>query len=124
MEQRQKGEQFRVIEPALPSEKPAAPRRPRLYLMALAVALAAAAAAVFGPEALDSSIHSIDQLQARTNLPVLVSIPTISSPALVRRARKRAALLGLFLLLLLAGLVAAAYWGARGNWALTGFFLR
>lgn len=46
MEQRQKGEQFRVLEPALASAEPVAPRRLRLYAMALALALAAAAAAI------------------------------------------------------------------------------
>jgi uncharacterized protein involved in exopolysaccharide biosynthesis len=43
MEMRQKGEQFRVIDPALPSEDPIAPRRLRLYAWALAIALAVAA---------------------------------------------------------------------------------
>ena len=36
MEQRQKGEQFRVIEPALVAEEPAAPKRPRLFALVLA----------------------------------------------------------------------------------------
>ena len=35
METRQKGEQFKVIEPALPTSSPAAPRRPKLYAIAV-----------------------------------------------------------------------------------------
>src|SRR5262249_7597499 len=35
MEQRQKGEQFRVLDSAVPSATPAAPNRPRLLLMGL-----------------------------------------------------------------------------------------
>jgi polysaccharide chain length determinant protein (PEP-CTERM system associated) len=89
MEDVQKGEFFRVIEPARPSEEPAAPKRPRLFALVALLALAAAGAAIFGPEALDSSLHSLEQLQARCELPVLVAIPRIVGPADLNRQRKR-----------------------------------
>ena len=55
MEQRQKGEQFRVLDPAIPAAKPAAPDRPMLLLVSLALAAGLAAGAVFLAEALDTS---------------------------------------------------------------------
>src|SRR5207249_1795828 len=46
MEQRQKGEQFRVLDPALPHPEPAAPNRVRLLVIALVGSVSIAAAAV------------------------------------------------------------------------------
>src|SRR5207344_1410378 len=43
MEQRQKGEQFRILDPAIPSGIPSAPNRPRLLMMLLLFSLGAAA---------------------------------------------------------------------------------
>ena len=77
MEQRQKGEQFRIIEPAVPSESPAAPNRPRLLLYALVLCLGLAAV-VMAAEQLDQSFHSGDELRMRTGL-LVVSIPPILS---------------------------------------------
>jgi polysaccharide biosynthesis transport protein len=124
METRQKGEQFRVIEPALPSEEPAAPKRPRLLAVALALALAAAAAAILGPEALDRSVHSIDQLQARCSLPVLVGIPRILGQAEAQRERMRLALVASAVVLGAIGLCAGSYFVARENSALTALLIR
>jgi hypothetical protein len=124
MEQRQKGEQFRVIEPALPSEEPAAPKRPRLFAMVFFLALALGAAAIFGPELLDSSLHTLEQLQARCDLPVLVSIPRIVSPDDVRRERRRFALTTAGVAFAVTGLVAATYFLARENWALTSMLIK
>src|SRR3989304_4426236 len=39
MEQRQKGEQFRVLDPAVPNREPAAPKRLQLILMALVLSV-------------------------------------------------------------------------------------
>jgi polysaccharide biosynthesis transport protein len=118
MERGQKGEQFKVIEPALPTSSPAAPRRPKLYAIAVALALAAAALATFGPEALDPSVHTLGQLQARSELPVLVSIPRIVVPADIRRRRTRFGLVAAGLSIAVVGLVIGSYVLARENAAL------
>lgn len=63
MEDRQLGEQFRVIETALPSGEPIAPNRPPLYAMALALALVAAAAAILVADAFRRSVARRDPAQ-------------------------------------------------------------
>jgi hypothetical protein len=124
MEQRQKGEQFRVIEPALVAEEPAAPKRPRLFGLVLVLALAVAAAAIFGPEALDTSVHTLDQLQACCELPVLVTIPKIVSAQDVQRRRQSLALASAGVSVVVSGLVVVSYLLAKENWALTALLIR
>ena len=58
MEQRQKGEQFRIIEAAMVSEKPTAPNRGQLLLLGTLLALALAVGTVVALEQLDTSFHS------------------------------------------------------------------
>ena len=89
MEQRQKGEQFRVLDPAVPSAVTAAPNRQRLLLMVLVLSLGLAAGAVMLAEMVDTSFHAADELRAFTTVPVLVSIPWISTEADLRRRRLR-----------------------------------
>src|SRR2546428_11601271 len=89
MEQRQQGEQFRILDAALPARLPAAPNRLRLMLMGLMVSLGMAAAAVMLAEHVDTSFHTIDSLRAITKAPVLVSIPLIVSDADRRRKKWR-----------------------------------
>jgi succinoglycan biosynthesis transport protein ExoP len=89
MEQRQKGEQFRVIDPAVASAIPEAPNRPRLLLMGLALSLGLAVAAVVAAENLNAAFHSVDDLRAFAgSVPVLLSIPLIVTPADARRRRR------------------------------------
>src|SRR5437867_8521444 len=77
MEQRQKGEQFRVLDPAVANPLPAAPNRFRLLVMALVASLGLAAGAVALVEKADTSFHTLDELRAFSAVPVLVSIPRI-----------------------------------------------
>jgi len=115
MEQRQKGEQFRVIEPAIPTSQPAAPNRVRLLLMAVAVSLGLAVGVVVLAEHIDTSFHSIDDLRAFSAVPVLVSIPRIVTQAGLRRARWRMRLTTSGALLGLVMIVGMAYVVANGN---------
>jgi succinoglycan biosynthesis transport protein ExoP len=124
MEQRQKGEQFRVIEPALPSPLPAAPSRLRLLLMALAVSLGLAVGAVVLAEHMDTSFHSVDDLRAFSPVPVLVSIPRIVTHIDLRRARWRMRLTAGVALVSLVMIVGLAYVVAHGNEQLVSFLAR
>src|SRR5256886_1397244 len=65
MEQRQKGEQFRILDPAVPAREPVA-RRVRLMLMGLMLSLGLAAGAVVLAEQLDTSFHTVDELRRFT----------------------------------------------------------
>src|SRR5256886_2595553 len=77
MEQRQKGEQFRVLDPAVPNPEPAAPNRVRLLVMALVGSIGLAAGAVALVEKADTSFHTLDELRAFSVVPGLVSIARI-----------------------------------------------
>jgi len=115
MEQRQKGEQFRILDPAVPSQVSAAPNRSKLLLVSLVLSLGLAAGALMVAEALDTSFHSTDELRTYSTVPVLVSIPEIVTEADQGHRQHRfkvaaaAAVLGL---VLVAG---ASYFIGHGN---------
>jgi hypothetical protein len=123
MEQRQKGEQFRVIEPAFSSSKPAAPNRLRLLLMAVAASLGLAVGAMLLAEQLDTSFHSVDELRTFSAAPVLVSIPRIVTDSDVRRARWRMRLATGVCFLGLVMIFGVGYFVAHGNEQLVSFLL-
>jgi polysaccharide chain length determinant protein (PEP-CTERM system associated) len=81
LEQRQKGEHFRVIEPATLPERPTGPNRLRLLLVGLALALGAAGVAVVLAEQVDTSYRRAEEVRATTGVPVLSTIPRIVTEA-------------------------------------------
>jgi polysaccharide chain length determinant protein (PEP-CTERM system associated) len=80
LEQRQKGDTFRVIEPATLPDRPAGPNRIRLLLVGLALALGAAGVAVILAEQVDTSYRRADEVRA-AGVPVLSTIPRIVTEA-------------------------------------------
>jgi len=89
MEQGQKGEHFRLLDPAVPSTTPAAPNRPKLFLMLFVLSAGAAAGAVVLAEGLDTSFRSVKELSAFTAIPVLARIPRITTEADLARGEQR-----------------------------------
>jgi polysaccharide chain length determinant protein (PEP-CTERM system associated) len=81
LEQRQKGDTFRVIEPATLPERPMGPNRVRLLLVGVALALGAAGVAVILAEQVDTSYRRADEVRATTAVPVLSTIPRIVTEA-------------------------------------------
>ncbi len=119
LEQRLKGEQFRLLDPALPASTPAAPNRLKLLLLSLALSVGLAVGGLVLAEIRDTSFHSVDALRAFSTVPVLVAIPQIVTEAdvLKRRTRFRLVLGGAVLgLLLTAGV---SYFIAHDNQQLT-----
>jgi succinoglycan biosynthesis transport protein ExoP len=114
MEQ-QKGHQFRILDPAIPSKQPAGPHRMRVIVFGLMLSLGMAAGAVMLAERLDTSLHTIDELRARASVPVLVSIPRIITDSDARRYRQRVALAAISVTLGLALIVGASAYVAHGN---------
>lgn len=119
MEQRQKGEQFRVLEPARPSSTPAAPRRSRLLLIGLAVSLALGVGAMILAEIVDTSFHSVSDLRSFSTLPVLVAIPRIVTEAADRQRRTRFRLAATLAIVGVVFMVGTAYFAAFNNETLT-----
>jgi hypothetical protein len=114
MEQRQKGEQFRILDPAVPSGIPAAPNRLRLFIVGLVLSLGLAGGALMVAEMLDTSFHSVKELREFSIVPVLVSIPRIVTDADRHRQQRwfRAAAGTMLGLVLIAG---ASYFIGHGN---------
>jgi polysaccharide chain length determinant protein (PEP-CTERM system associated) len=115
MERRQSGEEFRLLDPAIPARGPSAPNRNRLVLLGALFSIGAAAAAVVLAERLDTSFHTVDDLRAFTKIPVLVTIPRIVSAADANRRRRRLGLAAVSIPLGLALVVLASYYVAHGN---------
>jgi succinoglycan biosynthesis transport protein ExoP len=115
MEQRQKGEQFRILDSAAPSSAPAAPRRSKLLVASLALSLVLGAGAMVVAEVLDTSFHSTGDLRAYTTVPVLVSIPRIITEADARRSRWRFRLAAAGVVVGLVLVAGSAFFFAHGN---------
>jgi polysaccharide chain length determinant protein (PEP-CTERM system associated) len=81
LEQRQKGESFRLIEPASTPERPTGPNRIRLILVGLALAIAAGGVSVLVAEQIDTSYRRADEVRATAGVPVLSTIPRIVTEA-------------------------------------------
>jgi polysaccharide chain length determinant protein (PEP-CTERM system associated) len=115
MEQRQKGEQFRILDSAVPASTPTAPRRSRLLLISAALSLALGAGAMVLAEVLDTSFHSAAELRAYTTVPLLVNIPRITTEADARRGRWRFRLAAVGVVVGLVVVAALSYFIAHGN---------
>lgn len=124
MEQRQKGEQFRILDPAAASEQPVAPNRVRLFLVGLALSLGLALGTVVLAEKLDTSFHTVDELRGFTRFPVLVSIPPLLTEVDASRRRRRIALVALSAMVCLPLIVGSSYLIAKGNAPFVGGFVQ
>jgi polysaccharide chain length determinant protein (PEP-CTERM system associated) len=123
MEQRQKGEQFRVIEPAIASSRPAAPDRQKLLLLGFVLSLGFAAGIVAVLEYLDTSYHTLEALRSSVKVPVLCSVPPIVTES-GRRLRHLRIAIALVSVVVGAALVAgASYFFAAGNERLAGMLM-
>jgi polysaccharide chain length determinant protein (PEP-CTERM system associated) len=89
MERRQKGEQFRVLEPAFPPPEPISPNRPLIVVLGLLLGIALGMGLAVLAEALDSSFHNPRALQQSLRIPVLASIPGILLEADRKALRRR-----------------------------------
>lgn len=115
MEQRQKGEQFRILDPAIPSKFPAAPNRLKLILIGLLLSTGLAAGTVLLAEQRDTSFHKVEDLRAFTKVPVLVSIPRIVTDADRRQSSWQFCLRTTASVLSLGLIIGVMYYVAHGN---------
>jgi len=124
MEYGQKGDQVRILDSAIPSTRPAAPKLLRLIFIGLILSMGLAGGAVGLMEHRDTSFHSLRELQAFTKVPILATIPPIVTNTDTSRQQRRFWLRTASALIGLAILVATTYYIAQGNeqlvWMLDG----
>jgi polysaccharide chain length determinant protein (PEP-CTERM system associated) len=77
LERRQKGEQFKVIDPGRIPEKPFKPNIPRNLMIGLLLGLACSFGVAFLREQMDHSFRDAEDLEAAVGLRVLANIPAI-----------------------------------------------
>jgi polysaccharide chain length determinant protein (PEP-CTERM system associated) len=115
LEQSQRLEQFRVLDPAVPPLIASAPDRQMLALMGIAASLGLGLAAMFLTEKLDTTFHSAADLSAFADLPVLATIRRIPTSVAVNRQRWRAVLVTCATLVAVVLIGAVAFYFAAGN---------
>jgi hypothetical protein len=81
LEKRQQGEQFRIIDPARPPEKPFSPNIPRILLGGLFAAVCSGLALAFFREQTDRSFRDSGDVEVTLGLKVLATIPQIEEKA-------------------------------------------
>jgi len=70
---------FRILEPALPPQRPFYPSAPAFAGLGLLAGLLAGVAAAFVAEARDRSVRSAEELERLLGRPLLAAIPFVSS---------------------------------------------
>ena len=109
LERRQKGSQFKIIEPAHLPGKPFSPDFKKIMLMALGVGLGIGGGIAFLLETMDTSFKDPAELEAALGIQVTCSIPVLPNRKEKRRVKWAAAfwavLFSLAVLFLLAALV-------------------
>jgi len=81
LEKRQKGEQFKVIDPARVPEEPFSPEVPKILLISLFAGLASGLALAFIREQMDRSFHDAADVEISLGIKVLATIPKIEEIA-------------------------------------------
>jgi polysaccharide chain length determinant protein (PEP-CTERM system associated) len=115
-----KGETFRIVEAAAVPERPTGPNRWRLLLIGLVLAVGTSAIAVVLAEQVDTSYRSVDEVRASLPVPVLSTIPKITTERdrarLARQRRWATAAVAVGLL----AVIGSSFAVARNNDALVG----
>lgn len=87
MEKKQKGEQFRVIDPAKIPTRPVEPDLRRIVLLTLAFGVGLGGGLAFFRETMDTSYKTPEEVEKDLKLPVLVSMPIRYTQKEVRKKR-------------------------------------
>ena len=87
MERKQKGEQFRVIDPAKMPDRPVEPDTRKFMLMTLALGLGLGCGLAYLVELMDTSYKAPEEVEKGLQLPVLVSLPLRYTDSELRRIK-------------------------------------
>lgn len=105
LERAQQAEQFTILDPAKLPDKPFKPRTRKILLLGCFLSLTAGFGLAFLREYLDSSFFSAKELESSVQIPVLASVPVITTDKdrrwiFVRKAMSTAAMVSMALILL------------------------
>jgi hypothetical protein len=89
MEKKQKGEQFRVVDPAKLPQRPIKPDMRKILLMTFVIGLGLGGGLAYMVEMLDTSYKSPDEAEKELELPILVSMPIRYTEKELRRMKMR-----------------------------------
>ena len=81
LERRQKGEQFRVVDPARIPENPSSPDIPKILLFGLLLGMGSGFGLAFFREQMDRSFRDAEDLEATLGFKVLTNIPKVEKKA-------------------------------------------
>jgi protein tyrosine kinase modulator len=120
LEQRQVGEQFKIIDPASRPERPRSPNRGRIDFMGAVMGLGLGLAIAGLLEYRDTSLRTEDDVLAALMLPVVALVPTLWTDAEVKRARRRRLIVGSSVAVTFVVSAAALVWKLRllASWGL------
>jgi LPS O-antigen subunit length determinant protein (WzzB/FepE family) len=95
LEEKQKGEQFQVLEPASLPTRPFKPDRPMVLGLALLASLAVGVGGALGLEMLDPTLRGSREFKNFFDMTILACLPVIQDDRLKRRiAKRRVAVIG------------------------------
>ncbi len=77
MERRQQGEQFRVIDPAIPPDSPFSPDSRRIMLLSLVMGLGLGGGLGYLREIMDPALYTPEEVEQALNAEVVVSLPYV-----------------------------------------------
>jgi succinoglycan biosynthesis transport protein ExoP len=115
LEQRQQGQQFRVIDPANLPEKPSSPKRVKIALGGLAAGLFLSAALAFLIDSMDHVFYSEKDLSEQFKVPIVVGLPAVLIPSEERRRSWKRAFEWCAATALVLALLVAEYYVYRGG---------
>jgi len=101
MEEKKRGEQFKIIDPAYLPEKPYKPNRIAIVLLGIVLAFGASTGLAAAKEFMDHSVKSADELHNLTGVPVFSVISYVESDNEKRTRRLRR---GMWVLVTMAGI--------------------
>ena len=127
MERKQKGEQFRILDPARLPQKPIEPDMKKLFVLALAVGLGAGGGLIFLFDFFDTSFKSANEVETVLGVPVLATVPIIHHPKDLMRRRINLVLSVFSItitLILFAGFAVLTFKGVDQTMAFVGRFIK
>jgi uncharacterized protein involved in exopolysaccharide biosynthesis len=77
MERKQKGEQFRIVDPASLPQKPSEPNMKKIFVLFVAAGLGIGGGLIFLQQMADKSLSSLEEIESVSQLKVIATVPPI-----------------------------------------------